>query len=161
MRMSPTGGFLVRACSGVPSVATGPDAGGAPSSGALAGWLRQVCAPLLVMAEWPADAYAPRSRLSLQVHVVNETADGLEGAVVTASAIWPGGGREVRFTGGVRPSGVTYVGRLQVTLPSGPGHGGGPWPLGIDLELRTATGRSLSANRYRSHIATTLPGQNW
>ncbi len=155
LRMHPAGGFLLRAGgSFVPEPW--------PAAEVLAS-----CGPLLVVAEWPAATYRPGSSARLALHVVNETADAVDGAVVTASVSWPGGGREVSFTGRVAARAVTYVGRLAFSLPGGPGKGGRVAPqevagaaVVVRLRLVDAGGRALAANVYTSALGAARPVAN-
>ncbi|MGH9105038.1 MAG: hypothetical protein ACRDZX_04230, partial [Acidimicrobiales bacterium] len=133
------------------------------------GALQAACAPVLVVSDWPAPVYSPGERLSLDVHVVNDLAEELAGAVVQARLEWPGGGRLWRFGGDAAPESCTFVGRLAVVLPERAAlegapagavagvAGGGPasdgpasWPVSLQLELAWGRPGQLSANRYEA-----------
>ncbi len=150
LRMHPAGGFLVRVGRSFPLDA------------ATAAEVLSSCGQVLVAAEWPAPAYGPGSSVQLALHVVNETAHAVDGAVVTASVSWPGGGREVSFTGQVAARAVTYVGRLTFRLPGGPGMEAGVaaqaakelacGAVVVQLRLVDAEGRAVAANSYTSAL---------
>ncbi len=130
--------------------------------------LRAACAPVLVVADWPASSYVPSSSLALDVHVVNDLGQALTGAEVEATLTWPGGGRRWRFGGEAAGRACTFVGRLRATLPA-PGalpalagdapprfdedRGAGPsWPLVLELRLWWGASAEPVTNRYRSSL---------
>ena len=122
--------------------------------------LRQACAPVLVAADWPAPSYRPGATMSLDVHVVNDLLEELEGAVVEARLAWPGGGRKWLFGGNVAANSVSFVGTLSARLPQlasleadtgGNSAEAAPWPLELTLELRWGHPAELQAsNHYES-----------
>jgi beta-mannosidase len=138
--------------------------------------LKKACAPVLVVADWPAPSYSPGSVLSVDVHVVNDLREVLDHAVLEARLIWPGGGRAWRFAGEVSAGPATFVGRLIARLPevaslkaatageeatanpgtttanAGPSPLGPSWPLALQLQLRWAGSAEPAANRYESWV---------
>ncbi|MCU4185075.1 hypothetical protein K6U06_11940 [Acidiferrimicrobium sp. IK] len=107
--------------------------------------LAAACAPVIVVADRPRDAYQPGEKLRLAVHVVSDRRSALPGASVTARLEWPGGGRTWRFGGEVGPDSCVRVGRLEAQLPKTPG------PVSLDLRLEWDGGSA--DNRYTAVIA--------
>ena len=79
--------------------------------------LRAACSPVLVTSQWPAPNYNPESKISLDVHVVNDLSQPLPGAIVEARLVWPGGGRTWRFGGDVPAGSCCFVGTVTTRLP--------------------------------------------
>jgi beta-mannosidase len=134
--------------------------------------LQVACAQVLVAADWPAPSYRPGTRVSFEVHVVNDLREHLAGAVLEARLQWPGGGRQWRFTGDVGAASCTFVGRVTTALPDRPflaracpeapvtvaGEPGQDvvvpgWPLRLDLQLRWGEPLRWADNRYDSVIS--------
>jgi beta-mannosidase len=175
LRSGPVGGFAVFCLSDAqPAVSSAVlDHERKPKAAYAA--LRAACAPVLVVADWPASSYAPSSTLALDVHVVNDLVEALAGAEVEATLKWPGGGRRWHFSGAAGGRACSFVGRLKATLPAAatlPSPGGGPnqhagaprqpgddlvtvpsWPLVLDLRLRWVGSKGPVANRYESWIS--------
>jgi beta-mannosidase len=118
------------------------------------GALKAACAPVLVVADWPAPSYAPSSTLCLDLHVVNDLREVLVGAVVEATVSWPGGGRRWIFEGDAAGRACSFVGSLRTVLPELPAPRYDPLPLGVDLRLQWPGGAGPATNNYRSVIAT-------
>ncbi len=121
--------------------------------------LRDACSPVLVTAEWPAPRYNPGSKISLDVHVVNDLSQALPGAIVEAKLVWPGGGRTWLFGGDVPGGSCSFVGTLTTRLPrlgalqadtGGTSPAVSTWPLEVRLELRWGDQTKSVANRYDS-----------
>jgi beta-mannosidase len=122
--------------------------------------LKKACAPVLVVADWPAPSYSPGAVLSVDVHVVNDLREPLRAAVLEARVLWPGGGRAWRFAGDVPAGQSTFVGRFMARLPEvatleaatagGPSPRGGPWPVELELELRWAGCAEPATNHYET-----------
>jgi beta-mannosidase len=79
--------------------------------------LRDACAPVVVIADWPAPTYHPGERVRLDVHVVSDRRRRLENVRVGAGMRWPGGEREWVFRGDVPADSCTRVGRLDAVIP--------------------------------------------
>ena len=160
LRSGPVGGFAVFCLSDAqPAVSAAVlDHDRRPKAAYAA--LQAACAPVLVLAQWPAASYAPSASLVLDVHVVNDLGQALAGAEVEATLTWPGGGRRWRFAGEVDGRACTFVGHLKAALPSlarlpAPPDGADavePWPLVLELGLRWAGGTEGGSNRYESSI---------
>jgi beta-mannosidase len=123
--------------------------------------LRQACAPVLVAADWPAPSYRPGATMALEVHVVNDLLEELEGAVVEARLAWPGGVRKWLFGGNVPANSVSFVGTLNARLPQlasleadtgGNSAEASPWPLELSLELRWGHPPQSTSNHYESRL---------
>lgn len=124
--------------------------------------LRAACAPVLVVADWPAAWYRPGTRASFAVHVVNDTGEPLGDALVEAVLTWPGGGRQWRFGGVAGPGPCTFVGRVAAVLPSagslpgdgvdgvGAGRAWPMWPLRLQLRLQWGSPAATAVNHYES-----------
>ncbi|MDP9074753.1 MAG: hypothetical protein M3N98_11370 [Actinomycetota bacterium] len=115
-----------------------------PKSGyqALAG----ACAPVIVVADRPAESYQPGQDIRLDIHVVSDLRVAIVGAVVHARLSWPGGNRAWSFQGDLGPDSCVRVGSVQLTAPDAPG------PLVLDLDLERTGGQAH--NRYESHISS-------
>ncbi len=110
--------------------------------------LAAACAPVVVVADWPAQRYPPGGKLSLGLHVVSDLRVPLEGAEVSARVAWEGGGRRWRFGGDLPADGCVAVGRLEATLPADTAEG----PLLVELRLRLPDG-SVVGSEYRSSVS--------
>ncbi|HEX5946254.1 MAG TPA: hypothetical protein VFY82_08255, partial [Acidimicrobiales bacterium] len=100
--------------------------------------LQAACQPVIVVADrLPASVAAGRP-LALDVHVVSDRRDAVEGARVTATVTWPGGEHAWRWRGDVGPDECVRVGTIQLVVPDlGPDAAG---VLALDLELRLPDG---------------------
>ena len=160
LRSGPVGGFAVFCLSDAQPAVSAAVLDHDRRPKAAYGALQAACAPVLVVAQWPAASYASSSDLVLEVHVVNDLGQALAGAKVEATLRWPGGGRRWQFGGEVGGRDCTFVGRLKAALPSlarlpAPPGGAGAvasWPLVLELELRWAGGTELGRNRYERSI---------
>ncbi|HEX7168674.1 MAG TPA: hypothetical protein VF230_16960 [Acidimicrobiales bacterium] len=104
------------------------------------------CAPVVVVAERPAGAYRPGQPIALDVHVVNDTRDPIEGGVVTATLRWAGGSHEWRWTGNVAADAVVRVATIQAVAPATVG------PLVLELDVDAPACGVKASNRYESTI---------
>jgi beta-mannosidase len=114
--------------------------------------LASACAPVIVVADRLAPAYAPGQPVAAAVHVVSDLRSPLTGNEVLARLAWPGGERTWRFAGDVDADTCAYVGTLRVTLPTGTV----PGPLTLDLSLEWREGKAC--NRYESEVSTVTSG---
>ncbi len=114
--------------------------------------LAAACAPVIVVAERPAEHYAPGERIRLAVHVVSDRRVTLGEARVAATMSWPGGRRAWTFAGPVPADSCVQVGRVDVAVPGGTE--AGPWQLELRLTWSEADGPDQQAvtNRYESRI---------
>ncbi|HXW82028.1 MAG TPA: hypothetical protein VEJ84_21205 [Acidimicrobiales bacterium] len=121
--------------------------------------LRAACSPVLVTSQWPEPNYSPGSKISLDVHVVNDLSQPLAGAIVEARLVWPGGGRTWLFGGDVAAASCGFVGTVTTRLPqlaalradtgeTSPSVS--TWPLELRLELRWGGASKPVTNRYES-----------
>ncbi|HTW10502.1 MAG TPA: hypothetical protein VME46_23555 [Acidimicrobiales bacterium] len=142
--------------------------------------LQAVCAPVVVMADWPATSYAPGNTVSFALHVVNDGRQPLATARLEVRLSWPGGGRQWSFGGDAPVLHCTYIGRVEARLPeladlqgvpeqlgtaslaSGPADavslraGEGGWPLRLDLQLSWGDPQQIVTNHYESAIRPQL-----
>ena len=123
------------------------------------GWQALVdsCRPLIVVADPLPASVRPGDRLSLAVHVVNDTRQDADGMQVRARLIGPDGAvlSERRWKGSAPADDCAAVGRIDTTVPTR-----GPGTLTLELTLapggRAADGTphpTLAANRYTTTIA--------
>jgi beta-mannosidase len=145
--------------------------------------LKAACAPVLVVADWPAPSYRPGARVAFDVHVVNDLRDALPDAVLQARLTWPGGGRQWALSGELGARSCTFVARLAAALPSAdalgqgaglvaarspdgpaqaeegasgaswPGAVGTSWPLALRIELCWGPRPERVASSYDSLIS--------
>lgn len=108
--------------------------------------LREVCRPVIVVADRLPESVQPGEPLELDIHVVSDRRDPVDGAEVTAKLSWSGGDHAWRWAGDFPADECVRVGTLQVIAPFAPG------PLVLDLELRLPDGEVVT-NRYDSQIA--------
>ncbi len=115
------------------------------------GWeaLKRACAPVIIAADRPPEVVAPGEKLSLDVHVVNDLREGVDGAVVDITASWSGGSRRWRFGGDVGPDECARVGTVTLEVPDTLG------ALNVDLIL--TAGDLIQTNHYRT-VITVPPG---
>jgi len=92
--------------------------------------LRAACAPVIVVADRPAASYRPGSAMALDVHVVSDRRQLLEGCTVRAELAWPGGSHRWGYVGDVPADTVVRVGTLSFMVPDAPG----ALTLGLRLE---------------------------
>ncbi|MHB1931023.1 MAG: glycoside hydrolase family 2 protein [Acidimicrobiales bacterium] len=112
------------------------------------GALAAACAPVIVVADWPAEQYAPGEHVELAVHVVSDRRRELLGAVVDACLGWEGGGeRRWRFTGDVPADACVAVGSIVWDVPSDIPAG----RLTLDLDLRHPDARAQAS--YSTRLA--------
>ncbi len=157
LRSGPVGGFAVFCLSDAqPAVSSAVlDHERQPKAAYAA--LRAACAPVVVVADWPAPGYAPSATVGFDVHVVNDLVQALPGALVEATMKWPGGGRRWLLSGDAGGRACSFVGRLKVTLPGPAGLPPPPgaipaWPLVLHLQLRWEGSTEPVTNSYESSI---------
>jgi beta-mannosidase len=108
--------------------------------------LREACRPVIVVADRLPAAVDVGQALALDIHVVSDRRDPVDGAEVTAKLSWAGGDQAWRWAGDVAADACAKVGTLSVIVPDAVG------PLALDVELRLPDGERI-ANRYESAIA--------
>ena len=106
--------------------------------------LAAACAPVIVVADRPAAEYRPGDALALDVHVVSDVREPIEGARLEARLVWNGGSHERSFAGDIPADSCVRVTTLQVVVPDAPG------PLTLDLTLEGSGVKA--ANRYEATI---------
>jgi len=107
--------------------------------------LTTACAPVVVIADRPADSYQPGDAIDLGVHVVSDLRAPLSDARCQVSLSWAGGIRTWRFAGDVDADTCARVGTISTTAPDGSG------PLLLDLDLTWSGGETR--NEYVSRLA--------
>jgi beta-mannosidase len=106
--------------------------------------LAAACAPVVVVADRPAEAYHPGDTLYLNVHVVSDLRVPIPSGRVSAVLRWPGGQRSWTFEGSVDADGCAWVGSISAVLPDVAGE------LLVELEL--VRPGAIAHNRYVSRI---------
>ena len=104
--------------------------------------LAAACAPVIVVADRPAERYLPGAELRLDVHVVSDLRHPLEAVRVLASL----GDERFGWDGDVPADACVRVGTIRATAPTVPG------PLRLALTLTAGT---LVAH---NHYATVVVG---
>jgi beta-mannosidase len=107
--------------------------------------LRAACAPVIVVADRPDATYEPGDSVALDVHVVSDRRDDLEGLVVTATLRWDGDEHRRAWTGDVAADSCVRIGTLPFVVPDAPGR--------LTLDLSVDGGGVHATNRYESEIA--------
>jgi hypothetical protein len=100
------------------------------------------CRPVIVVCEEPPATVAPGDTLALDVHVVSDLREPIEGAVVDATVRWADGSRTWRWGGDVPADGCVRVGTITLVVPDAPG------PLSIELGLG-----EVIVNAYSSSVS--------
>jgi len=142
LKYRPTGGFCQFSfADGYPAVSWAVlDHRRVPKAGYHA--LAAACAPVIVVADRPAERYLPGAELRLDVHVVSDLRHPLEAVRVLASL----GDERFGWDGDVPADACVRVGTIRATAPTVPG------PLRLTLTLTAGT---LVAH---NHYATVVVG---
>jgi hypothetical protein len=90
------------------------------------------CAPVIVVADRPAETYPPGATLALDVHAVSDLRHPLPEIEAAAVVAWPGGSRRFRWSGGIPADSCVRIGRVAATVPED----ARPGPLTVNLLLR-------------------------
>jgi beta-mannosidase len=106
--------------------------------------LREACRPVIVVADRLPEELTAGRALALDVHVVSDLREQLDGAEVTARLRWTGGERTWRWRGDIPADGCQRVGTMQIVVPESPG------PLSLELDCRH--GGEHVSNRYEATI---------
>jgi len=143
LKYQPAGGFCqsVLADSHVAVSCSVLDHERVPKAGYAA--LQAACAPVIVVADRLAARYRPGDAVALDVHVVSDLRQPLDGCTVRAELAWSGGSHRWGFVGEVPADTVVRVGTLSFMVPDAPG------PLTLDLSLE---GTAAATAAYRSEI---------
>jgi beta-mannosidase len=145
LKYRPNGGFCHFALNDCyPSVTWSVvDDAGVPKAGYEA--LAAACRPVIVVADWPPAVVRPGEALALDVHVVSDRREPLDGAQCSARAVWSGGSEEWEWVGDVPADSCVRVGTMQLVVPPAPGE--------LTLELTLHAGADVVGNRYLSQIS--------
>jgi beta-mannosidase len=108
--------------------------------------LVDACRPVLVVADRPPLTASPGTALALDVHVVSDLRQPLDGADVTARVAWNGGSHAWRWAGDVPADSCVRIGTVSFVVPDTTG------VLTVDLEL--VAGDIAASNRYETTIST-------
>jgi beta-mannosidase len=107
--------------------------------------LREACRPVIVVADRLPATVSRGQALALDVHVVSDRREPIEGARATARLSWAGGDHRWRWTGDVPADTCVRVGTLQLVVPPATGD------LTLALDLHLPWGETVG-NHYRSCI---------
>jgi len=107
--------------------------------------LAAACAPVIVVADWPAERYRPGADIALAVHVVSDLRQAIPDARCQATVSWRGGTHTWNFAGDVDADSCTRVGLIRMAAPDVEG------PLQLDLDLTWTAGKAH--NSYDSQIS--------
>jgi beta-mannosidase len=102
------------------------------------------CRPVIVVADRLPPALEPGQALALDVHVVSDLRQPLEGARTTATLWWPGGEHRWRWQGDVPADDCVRVGTIQLVVPDCAGD--------LVLDLDVECGDVVAANRYTAPV---------
>ena len=106
--------------------------------------LVEACAPVIVVADRPAESYAAGDALALDVHVVSDLRTPITDATVSARLSWTGGEHRWAWAGEVEADTCARISTIQAVVPAAPG------PLTLELDLESAAAKA--SNRYESRI---------
>jgi hypothetical protein len=98
---------------------------------------------VIVVADWLPSPLAPGAAVALDVHVVSDLRQPIDGDV-TARLSWVGGHHRWRWRGAVDADSCARAGTVSFVVPDTPG------PLTLDLDL--VAGEVAATNRYASEI---------
>jgi beta-mannosidase len=107
----------------------------------------EACRPVIVVADRLPSGVVPGEAVAVDVHVVSDLREPVEGAAIAAVASWPGGQQGWRWQGDIPPDSCVRVGTIQVVVPDAPG----PFVLNLDL----VAGDVAATNRYETRITRT------
>jgi len=107
--------------------------------------LAAACAPVIVVADRPAEQYAPCERIELDVHVVSDRRDGVAAVRTTAAVNFPDGSvHRQAWVGDIPADACVRVGTITATSPDAIG------PITIDL---ATSGQGIDVtNQYVAQI---------
>lgn len=108
--------------------------------------VRAACTPLIVVADRLPSEIAMGEPLLLDVHVVSDLREGLNGLEVRAELDWPGGHHEWAWRGAVKADDVARIGSINWVAPATPGS------VSLRLVLYR-DGIEVADNHYRASIS--------
>jgi beta-mannosidase len=108
--------------------------------------LADACAPVVVIADRPPAMVNAGDALALDVHVVSDLREPIEGVIVEAVLSWPGDSHSWRWQGDIPADECVRVGTVQAVVPEVLG------PLALDLTLEHP--RAKATNRYACVVAS-------
>ncbi len=102
------------------------------------------CRPVVIIADRPPSVVVPGEELSLQVHVVNDRRDVLDGVVIRTNVSIGDWTHSKNWKGSIPEDTCAYVGSITFTVPAIYG------PLIIDIDLSESS--NVATNRYQSAV---------
>ncbi len=146
LKYRPTGGFTISSLADAHPAVTGAVLGHDRQPKLAYAALVEACRPVIVVADWPPPILAPGTTVALDVHVVSDRHDAIDGGEVTARLSWDGGGHGWRWRGEVGADCCLRAGTVSFVVPDAPGL------LTLDLDL--VAGDLAATNRYTSRITS-------
>jgi beta-mannosidase len=108
------------------------------------GTVIDACRPVIVVADRLPPTVRPGQALALDLHVISDLRQPLDGAVTGATLWWPGGEHRWRWRGDMPADECVHVGTIQFVVPDTTGD------LALDLDLEC--GDVVAANRYTAPV---------
>jgi hypothetical protein len=99
-----------------------------------------------VVADRLPNELTPGEGVLVDVHVVSDLRDPIDGLSVVADLTWPGGRHRWAWSGALDADSVARVGSINWTVPDATGQ------VELALELRDRGGASIARNHYNSEI---------
>jgi beta-mannosidase len=149
LKYRPTGGFTVSSLADAHPAVTSAVLGHDRQPKLAHAALVEACRPVIVVADWMPAALAPGTAIALDVHVVSDRREPIDGDV-TARLSWRGGHHSWRWRGEVAADACVRAGTASFVVPDAPG------PLTLDLDL--VADDLAATNRYLSQIARAAGG---
>jgi beta-mannosidase len=144
LKYRPTGGFSVSSLADAHPAVTWSLLGHDREPKAAYHALRDACRPVIVVADPLPPSVEAGTALALDVHIVSDLRQPVEGVVVHARISWADGSHGWRWCGDVDTDACQRVGTVSFVAPDTRG------PLALELDL--AAGDLRTTNRYESTI---------
>jgi beta-mannosidase len=152
LKYRPTGGFCVASLADAqPAISASVlDYLRVPKAGYAS--LEAACAPVIVVADYPAASYRPGGTFTAAVHVVSDRRSPIPEVEADVTLNWPGGGRSWVYGGQVGADACTRIGKVSTSIPADCP----PGTVRLELRLRwsdpdTGEARSVT-NGYESLV---------
>ena len=113
--------------------------------------LRAACRPVIPVADRLPEGLSAGEGFALDIHVVSDRRDPIEGAELTATLSWPHDRHAWRWRGDAPADSCVRVGTIQAVAPAMTAHDAAG-ALVLELELRLPDGETVT-NRYESTLS--------
>jgi beta-mannosidase len=144
LKYRPTGGFCLFSLADAAPAVTWSVLGHDRAAKLAYHVVSDACRPVIVVADRLPAGVVVGEALALDVHVISDRRQTIEGASVSAVLTWPGGDQRWRWVGDLPADSCVRIGTVQVLVPDAPG------PLVLDLDL--VAGDDAATNRYETLI---------